>query len=465
MRMLCTGRWLKASGFQEQTHLFLGNRIDGVKLMEMEVGELDVDDAAVAKRLANRITALVRRTRKMEEEEDNKALSSSLGHEEPSMPVHGIDASSPRSQQQESHGLAGHASRGIPGDSLPGQRRSRPQQRKQEKQQQTPDEKHGNHDRHQQQASKQPRRLGRSGRSMSELSNYSFASSTGDTSATRTTLPSIATSTGGGRARSSAGFSTNTGSAHFVSREDIADRLHTLFHDQEGFLRLAESCMMARTNQLEASAKKRAREHRVSQTSLFGGENEVQQRQRLAKQFTLYEFHHLLVREGIIPSHLGKKHAIKIYAQAVKMEPCGGDMNRRGFQQALRLVAVAMDLPRAKLQMPQLQREDKDKLIFARARGGESLGLGELCNDNGDQADMVEKYIMAKEKRDRVGGELTEDQEEGRVVLNFLRTREERLRRIRVAHEADSATVSTMKKTLRQKMQALGIKHRTQFQI
>lgn len=432
--------------------------------MEIEMEEVDIDDAAIAKRLASRIDALVRRTRKMEAEEESKALSSSLGQDGLSIPDYGVDDSS-TFPQHETRGLAGHATRGLPGDSAPGQSRPRQlHQLHQNQQQRNPAGKQGNQHQHQQPASRQRMPLGKSGRSMSEPSNYSCASSSGDTSATRTTLPSIATSKGGGGSRFSVGSSTVTRSAHFVSRDEVAERLHALFHDEGGFLRLAESCMVARTSQLQASAKKRAREHRASHTSLFGGEDEMQQKQRLAKQFTLYEFHHLLVREGIIPVYLEKKQAIKVYAQAVKMEPCGGDMNKRVFQQALRLVAVAMDLPRANLQMPQLVREDKEKLLFARARGEESLGLGELCDDE-EQAGMVEKYILAKEKRERQGGELTEDQEEGRVVLNFLRTREERLRRIRLAHEADSATVSSMKKTLRQKMQALGIKKRTQFQI
>lgn len=116
------------------------------------------------------------------------------------------------------------------------------------------------------------------------------------------------------------------------------------------------------------------------------------------------------------------------------------------------------------MQMPEMLPKEKDLLIMARSHGDQKLGLSDLCGDE-EEAGTVERYLVAKGKRDKQFRELGETDDEGRLVLNYLRSREDRLRRVRVLHEAESATVLSIKKTLRKKMQALGLRPTNQFRM
>lgn len=128
------------------------------------------------------------------------------------------------------------------------------------------------------------------------------------------------------------------------------------------------------------------------------------------------------------------------------------------------MVAEALELAMTGMQMPEMLPKEKDLLIMARSHGDQKLGLSDLCGDE-EEAGTVERYLVAKGKRDKQFRELGETDDEGRLVLNYLRSREDRLRRVRVLHEAESATVLSIKKTLRKKMQALGLRPTNQFRM
>lgn len=341
---LDVARWLKAGGFQDQTHVFLGNRIDGMALLSMKGQDLqEVEDDAARRKLSSKIDALRRRVKKDEEEaiiqaalaqcspavsprpegEFSEQASGALAphhHDDEHEERHtsGAGARSRRATPQKKCSGTGklEAGRGRGG----GAKVTRPSR----------EEESGRAASASGNGSRKTTSLRAGGRrSNSEMSSYSGASSAWETRETRTTLPSLV------GARSTGGGSSVTGSAHFTSPNEIAERLDTLFHVAEEFGGLATSCSLSKSsNQASPVKKKWVSEHRTSQGRLFG-EAGMEERSS-GNTIGLYEWHHLMLREGVVPGHVERKKALKIYAQAVKLEPCGGEMNRRGFQQGLR---------------------------------------------------------------------------------------------------------------------------------